>query len=154
RYLEAARKAHGFVKAKLWDAGSKTLFHRWRDDDLDRSQQAESYLYLLRGSRVLYEATLEPGYLAFAVELAEKAREVFYDEENGGFFDGEKREDLVMRLKDDFDSATPTSSSVGRLEFTILAEITGRKDFREVAEKSLRAVVPTLEKAPTSLAES
>ena len=31
-------------------------------------QQAESYLYLLRGTRVLYEATLKPEYLEFALE--------------------------------------------------------------------------------------
>ncbi len=154
RYLEAAKKAHGFVKAKLWDAKSKTLYHRWRDDDVDKSQQAESYLYLLRGTRTLYEATLDKDYLVFAVDLAEAARKKFYDEKNGGFYDGEKRDDLVIRLKDDFDSATPTPSSVGRMEFAVLAEITDRKDFREVAETSLQVVIPTLEERPTSLAES
>ena len=154
RYLEAAKKSLEFVKGKLWDAPSKTLYHRWRDNDVDKSQQAESYLYLMRGARVLYEATLDESYLIFAIELASKARVVFYDEENGGFFDGEQRKDIVIRLKDDFDSATPTPSSVGRLEYAILAEITGKEEFRKVAEKSLRAVVPLLTKSPTSLAES
>ena len=119
-----------------------------------KSQQAESYLYLIRGSRVLYEATLDKSYLTFAIDLANKARTLFYDEVNGSFFDGETRDDLVIRIKDDFDSATPTPSSVGRLEFAILAEMTGKEEFREVAEKSLRSAVPVLEKNPTSLAET
>jgi uncharacterized protein YyaL (SSP411 family) len=154
RYLEAAKKAHGFVAGKLWDEGSKTLSHRWRDGDVDASQQAESYIYLLRGSRVLYEATLDAEYLAFAVKLAERARVLFYDEEEGGFFDGERREDLVIRLKDDFDSATPTPTSVAILEYAILAELTGRTEFREAAEKSLLAAAPALETTPTGNGQS
>ena len=154
RYLEAARKAHAFVVAKLWDSETGTLSHRWRDNHVDRSQQSESYLYFLRGSRLLYEATLDPSYLGLAIELAGKARALFYDEQNGGFFDGEKRGDLVFRLKDDYDSATPTPSSVARLEYAVLAEITGREDFREVAEKSLRLVAPVLKETPTQLAET
>ena len=86
RYLEAAGKAHAFVRAKLWDEGRKVLYHRWREGERDGSQQAESYLYLLRGSRLLYEATLDPSYLEFALMLADGARERFYDEEGGGFF--------------------------------------------------------------------
>ncbi len=121
---------------------------------MDESQLSERYLYFLRASRVLYEATLEPIYLSLAVELAGTARSLFYDEGNGGFFDGEKRDDLVFRLKDDYDSATPTPSSVARLEYSILAEITGSKEFRSVAEKSLRSVVLTLKESPTQLAES
>lgn len=154
RYLEAAKKAMKFVQSKLWDAPSKTLHHRWRDNHVDKSQLAESYLYLLRGARVLYEATLDESYLSFAIDLAIKARSSFYDEVNGGFFDGEKRADLVFRLKDDFDSATPTPSSVGRLEYAILAEITGNEAFREIALKSTQAVVPTLKESPTQLGES
>ena len=154
RYLAAARNAHAFVVAKLWDPTTKKLSHRWRENHVDASQLSESYLYFLRASRILYEATLEPIYLSLAVELAGTARSLFYDEGNGGFFDGEKRDDLVFRLKDDYDSATPTPSSVARLEYSILAEITGSKEFRSVAEKSLRSAVLTLKESPTQLAES
>lgn len=154
RYLDAARKAHAFVKAKLWNAKTKTLSHRWREDDVDGSQLAESYLFLLKGTRVLYEATLEAEYLEFGIVLAEKAQKLFYDEKNGGFFDGEERDDLFVRLKSDFDSATPTPSSVACLEYALLAEITGRESFDAVARKSLQSVVPTLKRSPSSLAES
>jgi len=139
RYLAAAEKAHGFVVARLWDAEKGVLYHRWRDGERDDSQQAESYLYFLRGSRVLYEMTLKPGYLEMAVRLAEGARVRFYDEKHAGFFDGENREDLVMRLKDDFDSALPTPGSVGTVEFLVLGEMTGREEFRDVGRKTLEA---------------
>ncbi|NNM29431.1 MAG: thioredoxin domain-containing protein, partial [Akkermansiaceae bacterium] len=154
RYLEAAEKAHAFVVAKLWDGKQKVLYHRWREGERDDSQQAESYLYFLRGTRLLYETTLEADYLALAVDLAEGARKRLYDRERGGFFDGEKRKDLVLRLKDDFDSAMPTPSSVGAMEFAVLAEITGRKEFGEVSEKTLAGVGPALKESPFSVAEA
>ncbi|MBR9760633.1 thioredoxin domain-containing protein [bacterium] len=153
KYLQAAEKAHRFVKAKLWDAEKERLSHRWRDGEKDETLQAESYLFFLRGTRQLYEATLDAGVLAFAVKLAEESKKHFYDEENGGFFQGEKRDDLVLRLKGQHDSAIPTESSVAVREFLILAEITGRKDFSEVAEKTLRAYVPLIREAPGGMGE-
>lgn len=154
RYLKAAKNAHAFIVNKLWNPASSTLSHRWRDGHVDGSQQSESYLYFLRGSRVLYEATLNPSYLSLAVTLADRAVVLFYDKMNGGFFDGEDREDLVFRLKDDYDSATPTPSSVARFEYAVLAEITGKPSYREVARKSLLSVSDTLRQSPTQLAES
>lgn len=153
RILEMAKRGHEFVRAELWDQDATRLAHRWRDGHVDHSQQAESYLYLLRASRLLYEATLEEDYLVFALDLAEGARQRFYDGENGGFYDAEVRDDLVMRIKASFDSATPTPTSVACMEFAVLAEITGREDLRMVAERSLRSLVPTLETLPTSRAE-
>lgn len=153
RYLAAAERAHGFVVAKLWDAEAGVLYHRWREGARDSSQQAESYLYFLRGSRVLYEMTLKTAYLDLALKLAEGARQRFYDAERGGFFDGEKRPDLVMRLKDDFDSALPTPGSVGAFEFLVLGELTGRDDLRAVGRKTLEAAAGSFHESPFSLPE-
>lgn len=152
-YLAAARKAHGFVKEKLWDAEKGKLYHRWRDGERDQSLQAESYLQFLSGTRKLYEATLDPSYLGFAIQLAEGAQKHFYDEKNGGFFQGEEREDLVLRLKGQFDGAIPTESSVAVREFVILAEVTGREEFRAVSEKTLKAYLPVMKESPTGMSE-
>ncbi len=154
RYLKAAERAHAFVVNKLWNPATSTLSHRWRENHVDRSQQSESYLYFLRASRILYEATLNPSYLTLAATLADRAIAVFYDKLNGGFFDGEDRDDLVFRLKDDYDSATPTPSSVATFEYGVLSEITGEAAYRAVAEKSLLSVSDTLRENPTQLAES
>jgi len=152
-YVAAARKAHGFVKAKLWDAEKGTLYHRWRDGERDQSLQAESYLLFLSGTRKLYEVTLDPAYLSFAIELALGAQGHFYDEKNGGFFQGEERPDLVLRLKGQFDGAIPTESSIAVREFVILAEMTGREEFRAIAEKTLKSYFPMMKEAPAGMSE-
>lgn len=152
KYLTAAVRAHAFVKEKLWDSKAETLSHRWRDGGVDTSQQASSYLQMMAGSISLYEATLRPEYLSFAIQLSAGAKALFYDEENGGFFVGANRPDLVLRLKDDFDGAVPTASSVGAIQFLKLAEITGREDFRKVAEKTLAAYSKTIKQSPQAMA--
>jgi uncharacterized protein YyaL (SSP411 family) len=153
KYLAAARKAHDFVKAKLWDEKEGRLFHRWREGDRDDSVQAESYLFFLAGTRKLYEAELQENDLALAVKLAEGALELFYDDENGGFYQGEKRADLVLRLKGQFDGAIPTESSIAAREFAILAEVTGREDFKRVAQKTLKAYLAMIKDSPSGMGE-
>lgn len=151
RYLDAAVKAHAFVKAKLWDG--KLLYHRWRDGERDQSQQASSYLQMTAASLALYQTTLESSYLDFAILLAEGAEKLFYDSKHGGFFVGTDRPDLVLRLKDDFDGATPTASSQGALQFLKLAEMTGREEFRKIAEKSMRSVTAVIKRSPYAMPE-
>lgn len=51
-------------------------------------------------------------------------------------------------MKDDYDGATPTASSVGAMRFLVLAEITGRKDFRDVAGKTLASAAATIRRSP------
>jgi uncharacterized protein YyaL (SSP411 family) len=153
RYLAAARKAHDFVKGKLWDKEEGRLYHRWREGERDESVQAESYLMLLAGTRKLYEAEVKAEDLAFCVQLAEGALKLFYDEKNGGFYQGEKRPDLVLRLKGQFDGAIPTESSVAVREFAVLAKMTDREDFKKVAEKTLRSYLGLIKEAPAGMGE-
>ena len=148
-YSTSAIQAHAFIKEKLWDG--KVLYHRWRDGERDQSQQASSYLQMMAGSLGLYQTTLDPAYLDFSIQLAEGARSLFYDEKHGGFFLGTKRPDLVLRLKDDFDGAVATASSVAAMQYHILAEITGRKDFREVVDKTLAANAQIVKGAPYAM---
>ena len=153
KYLKAARKAHDFIEGKFWDAKSKRLAHRWREGDRDDSAQAQSYLLFLAGTRKLYEASLQKGDLELAIGLAESAVELFYDEKNGGFYQGEKRDDLVLRLKGQFDGAIPVESSIAAREFGILAQVTGRNDFLKVSEATIRSYLGLIQESPSGMGE-
>src|ERR1039457_2146619 len=71
KYRAAAENNLQFIREKLWDKKTKTLFHRWRDGERDNVQLLEGYAFQLSGVIELYEATLAPGHLDFAIELAE-----------------------------------------------------------------------------------
>jgi hypothetical protein len=152
KYHAAAEKNLDFIREKLWDEKSKTLFHRWRDGERDNVQLLEAYAFLLSGVIELYEATLEPKHLDFAVELAGAMLAKFYDAENGGFWQSAAdSKDLILRVKDDYDGAEPSGNSVATLSLLKLGAITGRKNFTEAAEKTLRLFASRLQEFPQAM---
>jgi uncharacterized protein YyaL (SSP411 family) len=152
RYRVAAEKNLAFIHAKLWDAKTKTLFHRWRDGERDSVQLLEAYAFLLDGVVHLYEATLEPKHLEFAIALAEGMLAKFYDAENGGFWQSAaSATDLILRVKDDYDGAEPSGNSVVTLALLKLAAIAGRDDFKQAVEATLQLFASRLEKLPQAV---
>jgi len=171
KYRAAAEKNLQFIREKLWQppqggAGSPLpadgahgvthptgkLFHRWRDGERDNVQLLEGYAFLLSGVIDLYEATIEPKHLDFAVELAEAMVGKFYDVENGGFWQSAAgATDLILRVKDDYDGAEPSGNSVATLSLLKLGAITGRKKFTEAAEKTLRLFAHRLQHFPQAM---
>ena len=149
KYLTASRRAFDAVEGFLWDG--KKLANRWRESDVEDSQQAVNYLAMAKAGRVLYEATLEATALEKGLRYLDEGRARFFDKEKGGFFDGEERDDLVLRLKDDYDSAMPTASSLGVQELVWYAEITDREDLKKEVELSLSYFGKALRENPFSL---
>jgi uncharacterized protein YyaL (SSP411 family) len=129
-----------------------TLFHRWRDGERDSVQLLEAYAFLLSGVIDVYEATLAPEHLDFAIELAEAMLVKFYDAENGGFWQSAAdSKDLILRVKDDYDGAEPSGNSVATLALLKLGAISGRKNFTEAARKTLRFFAHRLQHFPQAL---
>jgi uncharacterized protein len=170
KYRAAAEKNFSFIREKLWvqraadilpagetenirqDAGS-TLFHRWRDGERDNVQLLEGYAFQLDGVIQLYEATLESSHLDFAIELAESLLAKFFDAANGGFWQSlAGANDLILRVKDDYDGAEPSGNSVATLALLKLAAITGREDFKHAAELTLQLFAHRLQSQPSGLA--
>ncbi|MGD0207941.1 MAG: thioredoxin domain-containing protein [Verrucomicrobiota bacterium] len=168
KYCAAAEKNLAFIQAKLWQPQSSaavpaaseknrrdacaTLFHRWRDGERDNVQLLEAYAFLLSGVIDLYEATLEPKCLDFAIALAEAMVAKYYDVENGGFWQSASgAKDLILRVKDDYDGAEPSGNSVATLALVKLAAITGREDFKKPAEATLRLFAHRLQNFPQAM---
>ena len=170
KYLAAAEKNLAFIQAKLWQrrtgvapvsdlnsemfetGATPVLHHRWRDGERDHVQLLEAYAFLLSGVIDLYEATLEPKHLDFAIALAEAMIAKFYDRENGGFWQSAAdAKDLILRVKDDYDGAEPSGNSIATLALLKLAAITGREDFKKPAEATLRLFAPRLQNFPQAL---
>jgi uncharacterized protein YyaL (SSP411 family) len=145
----AAEKNVAFLQAKLWDAPTKTLFHRWRDGERDTTQFLDTYAFLADGVLHLYEATLDPRHLEFSLELAETMLAKFHDPGHGGFFQSPKGAgDLILRVKEEYDGAEPAGNSVAALVLMKLSAITDRKDLRKAAESSVRLYAHRILAAP------
>jgi len=171
KYRATAEKNLKFIRRKLWQPPqgradsplpadgahgvtrpTGTLFHRWREGERDSVQLLEGYAFYLSGVIELYEATLEPGHLDFAIELAEAMIAKFYDAEIGGFWQSAAdAKDLILRVKDDYDGAEPSGNSVAALALLKLGAITGGKDFTEAAEKTLGLFAHRLQNFPQAM---
>ncbi len=153
KYRAAAERNLQFIRTQLWDGKPKTLFHRWREGERDNVQLLEGYAFQLVGVIELYEATLEPVHLDFAIELAEAMIAKFFDAANGGFWQSlAGTGDLILRVKDDYDGAEPSGNSVATLALLKLAAITGCENFKQPAEATLQLFAARLQQQPAAMA--
>jgi len=152
KYREAAEKNVGFLREKLWDERRHRLFHRWRDGERDQVELLEGYAFLLSGVLELYEATLLPGHLKFATDLADSLLDKFYDLQGGGFWQSlAEASDLILRFKEPYDGAEPSGISVAILSLLKLGKITGRERYTDAAEHSLRTFSSRMQKLPQTV---
>jgi uncharacterized protein len=151
KYLAAAEKNAKFAHAKMWDSSQKALFHRWRDGERDNVELLEGYAFMLSGVIDLYEATIEPHHLDFAIALADAMLAKFFDAENGGFWQSLAARDLILRVKENYDGAEPSGNSVATLALLKLGAMTGRGQYTEAAEKTLRLFAARLQQAPQAV---
>jgi len=157
KYRVAAERNLAFLRGQLWvpgeEGGTGTLYHRWRDGERDRVQLLEDYAFLLDGVIHLYETTLAAEHLDFACELAAAMLAKFYDPVRGGFWQSPAgADDLILRVKDDYDGAEPSGNSAATLALLRLAGITGRADFRQAAGAALQLFAARLQAQPTAMA--
>ncbi len=138
RYTAAARRAADFILERMYNPATRTLLRRHRDGEGAIPGFLDDYSFFANALVDLYEASFEWRYLEVAVELAEEIVTRFEDKAKGGFFSAAgDSADLVMRLKDDYDGAEPAGNSMAVLALLRLAHVTGRNEFRQVAERAI-----------------
>ncbi|HEV2393252.1 MAG TPA: thioredoxin domain-containing protein [Verrucomicrobiae bacterium] len=152
-YRAAAEKNLGFLQKRLWDPETRTLHHRWREGEHDQAQLLEGYAFLLSGVLDLYEATLLPRHLEFAIALAQSMMANFFDSGSGGFWQSPLQStDLILRLKEYYDGAEPSGNSAAMMGLLRLGRLTGNESFIQAAEKTLHLFAGRLRQIPQAMA--
>src|SRR5438477_9009126 len=151
-YLATARRAAGFVRTKLYDESRQILFRSYREGRSEVEGFADDYAFVIRGLLDLYEASFDPGWLKFALELQRQMDALFWDSESGGYFTvtGHDRS-ILLRLKEDNDSAEPAASSVTALNLARLAAIRNDGELLGRAKKTVSAFTRQLAHFPSAL---
>jgi uncharacterized protein YyaL (SSP411 family) len=154
KYLDAARKAGAFVRAKLWsDADGGKLLRSYKDGQAKHQANLADHAFLIAAFLDLYEAAFDPADLAFARRLADRAVAKFWDEKDGGFwFTADDHEALIARSKEAYDGALPSGPSVMIHDLLRLAEMTGEESYRGKARRTLALYQPLLERHPQAVA--
>jgi uncharacterized protein YyaL (SSP411 family) len=146
-YLKAARGAAEFIQRELYATDRGILFRTWRQARGTTEGFAEDYAFLIQGLLDLYEASFELRWLQWAVELQAKMDELFADAERGGYFNSAAGDqNIVLRLKEDYDGAEPAPSSVAAMNLLRLATVfdagsdsAAKPGYRERGRKCIEA---------------
>jgi uncharacterized protein YyaL (SSP411 family) len=133
RYEEAARSAADRILERC--VRGDELLHREKTGRAGIPGFATDYAFLVEALLDLYEATFEGRYFAEAVRLERSFEERFADPAGGFFLTGAGHEALIVRPKETFDGATPSSNSVAAMNLLRLAAFTGEEPYRRRAEQ-------------------
>jgi uncharacterized protein YyaL (SSP411 family) len=102
----------------------------------------DDYVFLIDALIAGYEATAQQRYLSMADELMTVCLEKFQDKTEGGFFDTD-REVLGTRLKKIEDIPHASANALADLLLLKLALMTGKEEYEQQAERSLRLFAGT-----------
>ena len=145
-YLEAARRAAAFVRERMWNAKTGILLRRYRDGHAEIDGYAEDYAYLIFGLLELFQADAQPMWLEWAIALQRRQDELFWDEEAGGWFSTTGQDaSVLLRMKEDYDGAEPTASSVSVLNLLTLSHLVTDAHWDGRIERTLRLFGTRLE---------
>ncbi len=151
-YQKAARRATDFVLRHLYDPERGVLLRRFRAGEAAIPAFLDDYSFLLQALLDLYESGFETYHLELAIQLTRKMRELFEDNETGGFFSTPEGDaNLILRIKDDYDGAEPSGNSIAANVLLRLARITGQDDLRKSSERTLELFSSKLGSTPSGV---
>ena len=149
RYLEAAKRADGFIRESLSDGD--ILYVSYRKGKRGVSGFLDDYAACAFAQLALYSATLDTEYLERAKRLYEAVDSRFEDKAQGGYYlcpaDGEA---LILRPKETYDGAMPSGNSLMAWNLVRLSQLTGDAQDAQTAERQLAFLASTAAENPTS----
>jgi hypothetical protein len=138
-HLESARRAASFLRDTMWQGTSRTLFRRYREGDVAIEAYAEDYACLVWGVLELFQADGDPAWLEWALELQRRQDELFWDDRAGGWYATTGSDpSVILRMKEDYDGAEPSATSVAVSNLIVLAHLTGDATWRARVERTFQ----------------
>ena len=154
RYLEAARRAAGFLLDRMRTDDGR-LLHSYKDGQAKFNAYLDDYANLIDGLTRLFEACGEARWVDAALDLCRVMLAEFADPEHGGFFyTGRSHEELIARQRDAFDNATPSGNAMAATALLRLAALTGRDELQTAGRATLESVQYVMEQAPMAAGQS
>ncbi len=112
----------------------------------------DDHVHLIDALVSAYEATGNAAYLEKADQFMTRTIELFWDEDEGGFFDTDQ-EVLGTRLKGIEDIPQPSANSLAIILLIKLSFIQDKSEYRTLAEKALRVSSHHGSRLPVSTAD-
>ena len=151
-YLKSAQRAATFSRERMWDGATGTLLRRYREGQAEIDAYAEDYAFLIFGVLELFRADPDPGWLNWAMALQRRQDELFWDEVDAGWFSTTGRDpNVLMRMKEDYDGAEPTASSISVMNLLVLSHLIEDAQWTSRIERTLKLFGTRLDQAGRSV---
>ena len=144
-HLQTAIAAASFIRDTMWHAQSRTLLRRYRAGHAAIDGYAEDYACLIFGVLELFQASGDPQWLSWARELQARQDELFWDESGGWFSTTGSDPSVLVRMKEDYDGAEPSPTSVAAMNLLTLAHLTGERAYTDRASEAIASFGGRLE---------
>ncbi|MCH2133416.1 MAG: DUF255 domain-containing protein [Phycisphaerales bacterium] len=154
RYTEAAANAASWIRSNMWseDGG---LLRTARGEQVKIEAFLEDYALLIRGLISLYAASGDDQWLVLAEDLTVQARDRFWDETSGGWYDTQAdQSDLLVRGRSLYDGALPSGSGSMLLNLVRLKDARGDDRWDADIKSATESASWSIERSPTSTAQS
>jgi uncharacterized protein YyaL (SSP411 family) len=148
--LAAAGRAMEFLLARMRMPDGR-LFHRYRDGEAAIPAFADDYAFVVMALLDLYESTFAVRYFADALVLLKLCQDHFLDTDKSGFFfTALDAETPLVRKKEIYDGAIPSSNSVLCENLIRLARMTGNPEYEDLASSLARSFAGRVQESPSA----
>ncbi|MGB4812396.1 MAG: thioredoxin domain-containing protein [Methylophilaceae bacterium] len=141
-----AQNAVDFIKQTLWV--NEQLLATYKDGKAHLNAYLDDYAFLLDALIELMQADYRAQDMQFAEALAEALLEKFEAEEGGFYFTSHLHENLIHRIKQGYDNATPNGNGIAAIALQRLGHILGEPRYLQSAERTLQAFDVTIKQNP------
>jgi uncharacterized protein YyaL (SSP411 family) len=148
-YLGLAQRAARFIREHLFDAASGMLRRSFREGPAEIHGFATDYAFLISGLLDLYAADFDLAWLNWARKLQDTLDLHFWDQDRGGYFStADSDPAILLRLKEDYDGAEPSPTSVAAVNLWRMGRLFHNDTMLEHGRHAVRAFSARLEAQP------
>jgi uncharacterized protein YyaL (SSP411 family) len=146
KFIEASKKTADFILNTMKE--NETLYHSYAKNERAVEGFLDDYAFLVFGLIELYEATFEERYLRAATELTKTMIRRFWDEKTGGFYQTQRTETALPRIKQLYDGAIPSGNSIAFHNLLFLSRLTNESTYDEMATQMTKTFAQEVAGAP------
>jgi hypothetical protein len=149
-YIKVAARAADFALAELQTDDGR-LLRTYSEGKAKLNAYLDDYAFLVNGLIALHRATNDEKWLKASDELTAKQLELFWDDDNGGFyFTSGDHESLLARGRDPVDGAEPSGNSVSAENLVYLGKALEREAYLDKAKATIQSASGLLQRAPSA----
>lgn len=150
-YKQTALQSLDFILKNFLQPDGLKLYHTFKDGKASYEANLEDYAFLIDALLMAHEVSQDEQWLLQASRYADHVLSEFLDDKDKLFyFTTSKQDDLPVRKKDFYDSATPSGNSTMVHNLQRLGILLGNEEYRRMARDMVFALRDSINKYPSA----